>query len=602
MFGSAAQLDGIYIYDGSTKIWGKTNVNLTGIGLARSGIFTAVNGTGGGIKSSDGDVVLKGISNTTDRPGVYIEVPIEATVGSVTVSGAGKLNGIKFDSGYSGSIVAGAAVNLIGYSIDGDAIYINKTGSPIISAGTGDITFSGYVESGASNMFGVYAATGVNISSTSGNVIFQASKLDGVSGTGRARLVNAATAATPVFATADSANMAFGSSSGLSFAGNISVNTTNGYISIKAKAPSITGVITAYGLALLSNNQNYTFDNVSNSISSLVADIGTGSLSFTTASVLNIGTYNGVTGITAAALTLSAGGLTDTDDAGITVTGTSTIAITNATGSYDYSGVIAGPVTITKTGAGTQTLSAANTYSGNTTVTTGTLKSGTNSAAGPPASGSFGTGSITVGATAAVLDLNGTSISNNISIGGTGISSAGSIINSSVQAGAVSGTLTLTAASSIGGPGDYTISGSIAGAFGLTKVSANTVLLTGATNATTTTTISSGVLNVGNGGTTGALGSSSITNNGTLRINRSNDLTISSAISGTGAFVKAGAGTLTLSGASSYSGSTTIAGGVLSVSSLANGASNSNIGSSSNVAGETTYLILIYFPIYLSLS
>ena len=49
LIGYAANYDGIYIYDGSIKIWGKTNVNLTGIGLGRAGIWTQTNGTGGGI-------------------------------------------------------------------------------------------------------------------------------------------------------------------------------------------------------------------------------------------------------------------------------------------------------------------------------------------------------------------------------------------------------------------------------------------------------------------------------------------------------------------------------------------------------------------------
>ena len=170
LYGTSAQYDGIYIYDGSTKIQGKTNVTLTGIGLGRSGIWTAVNGSGGYIKADTGDINLYGITKSASYAGVYIEVPVQATAGSVNVSGAGYLNGIKLDTGFAGSITAGAGVNLNGYSITGDAIYINKAGSPIITSDTGDITFSGYVESGASTMYGVYIASGSNISSTSGNV------------------------------------------------------------------------------------------------------------------------------------------------------------------------------------------------------------------------------------------------------------------------------------------------------------------------------------------------------------------------------------------------------------------------------------------------
>src|SRR4029079_17435962 len=61
-----------------------------------------------------------------------------------------------------------------------------------------------------------------------------------------------------------------------------------------------------------------------------------------------------------------------------------------------------------------------------------------------------------------------------------------------------------------------------------------------------TTTISQGVLQVGNGGTTGTLGTGNVVNNGGLWINRSNDYTIGGIISGTGAFAQNGSGTTTL--------------------------------------------------------
>ena len=81
------------------------------------------------------------------------------------------------------------------------------------------------------------------------------------------------------------------------------------------------------------------------------------------------------------------------------------------------------------------------------------------------------------------------------------------------------------------------------------------------------TTISAGTLQVGNGGTTGSLGTGNITNNSILDINRSNAYTISRVMSGTGSFRQTGAGTTTLTGANTYSGTTTISAGVLQVGS-----------------------------------
>jgi autotransporter-associated beta strand protein/T5SS/PEP-CTERM-associated repeat protein len=78
---------------------------------------------------------------------------------------------------------------------------------------------------------------------------------------------------------------------------------------------------------------------------------------------------------------------------------------------------------------------------------------------------------------------------------------------------------------------------------------------------------SGGTLQIGVGGTTGALGVSTLTNSGTLIFNRSDVSTYSGIISGSGAVTKQGAGTLTLSGNNSYTGGTTISGGVLSLGS-----------------------------------
>ena len=75
------------------------------------------------------------------------------------------------------------------------------------------------------------------------------------------------------------------------------------------------------------------------------------------------------------------------------------------------------------------------------------------------------------------------------------------------------------------------------------------------------------MLQVGNAGTTGALGTGAVINNAGLTFNRSNALTVSNAISGIGAVTNAGAGTTTLTGANSYSGTTTISAGTLQVGS-----------------------------------
>ncbi|MDY0170996.1 MAG: autotransporter-associated beta strand repeat-containing protein [Thermoguttaceae bacterium] len=76
-------------------------------------------------------------------------------------------------------------------------------------------------------------------------------------------------------------------------------------------------------------------------------------------------------------------------------------------------------------------------------------------------------------------------------------------------------------------------------------------------------TISQGTLQIGDGGDTGTLGSVDVINDAELVINRSGELTVGQAISGTGNLTKTGDGTLVLGGANTYSGTTTVSDGTL---------------------------------------
>ncbi|WP_404546219.1 autotransporter domain-containing protein [Bradyrhizobium sp. USDA 223] len=92
--------------------------------------------------------------------------------------------------------------------------------------------------------------------------------------------------------------------------------------------------------------------------------------------------------------------------------------------------------------------------------------------------------------------------------------------------------------------------------------------LTGANTYTGGTSINSGhTLQLGNGGTTGSI-VGNVVNNGTFAVNRSNVLTFTGVISGTGAFQQNGnsATSVTLlTAANTYTGSTTVNSGVLAV-------------------------------------
>ena len=90
-------------------------------------------------------------------------------------------------------------------------------------------------------------------------------------------------------------------------------------------------------------------------------------------------------------------------------------------------------------------------------------------------------------------------------------------------------------------------------------------VMAGATGAASTTINTGGVLQIGNGGTSGSL-NSDIVNNGALVFNRSDALHHNRVISGNGSLTVAG-GTITLSGMNTFTGATSIdAGATLALS------------------------------------
>ncbi|WP_338289940.1 polysaccharide lyase family 8 super-sandwich domain-containing protein [Luteolibacter sp. LG18] len=270
---------------------------------------------------------------------------------------------------------------------------------------------------------------------------------------------------------------------------------------------------------------------------------------------------------------------------------------------------LSGSGTLTKAGAGTLTLAAASNHSGGVTIPS---NGGTLAITHPAA---LGTGPVTLSKSSTAtgtlaLQLTGTNTLTNTfngfasttfsgdatqpcidNVSGTntltspltvtGMGGNGLYVKSSGGFLTLSGTISHTVSSirslGLGGAGDGLVSGPIlngTGGFPLNKDGTGTWTLTGANSYSGVTTISAGTLQIGNGGTTGTLGVSSVTNHGTLVIHRSNAVTLSNAISGSGRFIQKGTGTTTFGGANSYAGETRVeAGGlVVPTAMLADGA------------------------------
>ncbi len=111
--------------------------------------------------------------------------------------------------------------------------------------------------------------------------------------------------------------------------------------------------------------------------------------------------------------------------------------------------------------------------------------------------------------------------------------------------------------------------GAISGSGQVTEQGGGTLILSGSNTYTGATTVSSGTLQIGNGGTGEALASQSISVSGgaALAFYQTDALTISpsAGITGDGALLKSGGGTLVLGGSNAYTGSTTISGGTLQI-------------------------------------
>ena len=294
------------------------------------------------------------------------------------------------------------------------------------------------------------------------------------------------------------------------------------------------------GTLVLSGSNSYNNTSVSAGTLSLATDGNFGSGAVTLAG----GTTLAVTGAT-------------TIDNALTLSGNATL---DNSAAVTLSGAIGGAgTTLTKSGAGTLTLSSTSNSAATTTaltVTGGTL--------------SVGAATTMIGGT---LTLNGGSLT---------ITSAGNTFSNAI---ALLADATITNASAA------TLSGQLSGSAALTKAGAGTLTLsnTGNSSAAATLTVTAGTVSVAsdsrllggavtlNGGTLNLANAGTIDNaialgsgNGTINVTTGAG-TLSGIISGSGSLTKTGGQLLTLSGTNDYSGGTTVRGAAgMSVTSGAN--------------------------------
>jgi len=193
---------------------------------------------------------------------------------------------------------------------------------------------------------------------------------------------------------------------------------------------------------------------------------------------------------------------------------------------------------LTKKGAGTLILSKENTYTGATTINAGTLRTDI-------ANAFAASSAVTVNA-GATLDLNGFSQTAN------DLSGAGSISLGS-------GTATLTANNTTNATA---FSGNLSGSGSLVKTGTGSLTLSGANTYNGDTTITGGTLIATHGG---AMGSGAISNDAALELAFASDSVLANQVNGSGALIKTGLGTASLTANGGSAGSVVVREGTLNL-------------------------------------
>eukprot|EP01030_Chromulinospumella_sphaerica_P004872 gene4872-4771_t len=300
--------------------------------------------------------------------------------------------------------------------------------------------------------------------------------------------------------------------------------------------------------------------------------------------------YAGTTVINAGTLQIGNGGTSGSIGTGA-ITDNAALVFNRSDAGLVVSAKISGTGTVTQAGTGTTILSADNDWSGATTISAGTLQVGNGGTTGTLGTSTTvtdngtlafkrsdnisadlkitgtggltqaGTGTLTLLDSAALYGVNDYSGATTISAGTLQVGNGGTAGNLGTGAIVNSGTLAINHSDGV------TLSQAISGGGALTQSGTGTTTLTGANTYSGTTTISSGILQVGDGGTTGTLGTGAVIDNASLFFRRSDTLWVGGVISGTGAITQAGTGTTILANNNTYAGTTTISSGTLQVGS-----------------------------------
>jgi fibronectin-binding autotransporter adhesin len=481
-------LGGVNTYSGTTEVSaGVLNIrNASALGATSSG--TTVD--------SGASLQLQGGISVGAEP---------LTINNAGVSGAGALENVSGTNSWSGVITLATAATIgstsgtltVGGNIDNGTFGLTL-------AGAGNTTVSGVISnSGALTKIGAGTLTLSGTNTFSGNTTITAGTLK----LGAANAIPDGAGKGDVVMNPSSGAATF-DLGGFSETINGLSNSGAGSSVVDNSASSTTPTLTVGG-----NNVTSSFSGVIQNTAGTIAltKTGTGTLTlsganaFTGSVTINGGTLSisadnnlgAAPGSPAAGKLTFAGGtlattasFTLSSNRGIAFNSTATIDAASST-TLTYGGIAAGSGGLTKAGTGTLILSGANTYSGVTTINTGTI--------GIAADNNLGTapGSATAG---------------QLAFGGGTLATTATFTLNSNRGIAFNSTATIE----VGMSTTLTYDGIAAGSGGLTKISAGTLVLNGNNTYSGTTTVSAGTVLVNgsqsssalslNGGTLGGTG------------------------------------------------------------------------------------------------
>jgi autotransporter-associated beta strand protein len=369
-------------------------------------------------------------------------------------------------------------------------------------------------------------------------------------------------------------------------------------------AITISEPVTPSSVVIDNTTKNYSFSGAGIGGSSTLDKFGTGMVTFT-----NSNSNAGGMFFDGGTVRIGDGGSTGSLGSG-PLTNNSSLII-NRSGTLEMPNSISGNGTIEKSGTGVVTLSGSNSFTGAVTVTAGTIISGNSDCLGDISAGT----TVSAGAT---LDTSTSGFGDEpIVINGSGVGGLGVIVNNS--GGNLFGVqnVTLGSNSTIGGTGRWDLRGEgsvLAGDFKLTKTGSNQISLVLASVTVKDIDLNEGLLGIEyganvdnsnpgtitvNGGTLGfgtffnpitctkpivlnggainttaggedgdatvasTVGLAAASN--TINVQDGATLTFDGVVSGSGALVKTGTGTLSFTAASAYTGATTVSAGTLSL-------------------------------------